>query len=47
MLALPAGPGCALGVKRTPASAAYVDRIGGMIERDVRESLSEGRVLGA
>jgi NitT/TauT family transport system ATP-binding protein len=36
----------ALGVKRTPAFAAYVDRIWGMIERDVRDSLSEERVLG-
>ena len=37
----------ALGVKRTPAFAAYVDRIWGMSERDVRDSLSEERVLGA
>jgi NitT/TauT family transport system ATP-binding protein len=36
-----------LSVKRTPAFAAYVDRIWGMIERDVRDSLSEERVLEA
>ena len=34
-----------LSIKRTPAFAAYVDRIWGMIERDVRDSLSEERVL--
>lgn len=36
-----------LSIKRTPTFAAYVDRIWGMIERDVRDSLSEERVLNA